>query len=255
MEVLPVSAFKDNYIWCLIEENRCTVVDPGDAEPVLQLLDERGLTLTDILITHHHWDHTNGLDALVARYPDINVFGPMSRTITQITHSLKEGDTCKPDGLSESFRVLEVPGHTLDHIAFFNAKVGLFCGDTLFSGGCGRLFEGTAGQMFRSLNKLTALPENTAVYCAHEYTLANLDFALQVEPDNDDLKRYQHWAQQQRAKRRPTLPSQMEKEKRINPFLRAHVQRVAQRVSERTGCAPDDAEKIFAEIRHWKDNF
>jgi hydroxyacylglutathione hydrolase len=255
IEVLPVSAFKDNYIWCLVEENRCTVVDPGDAAPVMDFLDQRSLTLTDILITHHHWDHTDGLDGLLEKYPDINVFGPVSDNIRQITDPLQEGDICRPQGLTESFEVLEVPGHTLDHIAFYNRQIGLFCGDTLFSAGCGRLFEGTAQQMYESLQKLVQLPDDTAVYCAHEYTLANLAFAAAVEPDNSARQQHQQWAQQQRQLHRPTLPGNIGLEKRINPFLRAQLDDIARNVAQHSGKKLNNAQQVFAEIRRWKDNF
>ncbi|GGD68335.1 hydroxyacylglutathione hydrolase [Lacimicrobium alkaliphilum] len=255
MEVLPVSAFKDNYIWCLIEENRCVVVDPGDADPVLKLLNERGLTLTDILITHHHWDHTDGLDKLMENYPEINIFGPVSDKIAQVTVPLGEGDHCKPAGLSETFTVLEIPGHTLDHIAFYSENIGLFCGDTLFSVGCGRIFEGTPEQMYKSLQKLARLPEDTAVYCGHEYTLANLDFACAVEPDNKDRQQYQQWAKQQRQQKHPTLPGSIGQELRINPFLRPQAKTIVSSVQQHSGKTLSSAEQVFTEIRRWKDNF
>jgi hydroxyacylglutathione hydrolase len=252
--VVPLKAFNDNYIWCLINGASCTVVDPGDAEPVLKYCKINGLTLTDILVTHHHWDHTNGLSDLLNAFPLVNIYGPKNDNIAHVTMQLAEGDEIDLAELGESFRVMEVPGHTLDHIAYYG-DIGLFCGDTLFSAGCGRLFEGTSQQMHQSLNKLSELPEQTLVYCAHEYTLANIKFAEQVEPNNEALHSYKGWAESQRIELKPTLPSTIGQQIAINPFLRSHRAEVKSNAQKYSGTKLKAEQDIFAVLRGWKDNF
>lgn len=254
VSVFPIKAFNDNYIWCLYNQTHCVVVDPGDAAPVLAYCQDNNLTLSSILITHHHWDHTGGIDPLLAAFPTIPVYGPKNKEIKQITRRLSQGDAVELPELGVKFSILEVPGHTLDHIAYYGDS-GLFCGDTLFSAGCGRLFEGTPQQMFDSLAKLTALPADTAVYCTHEYTLANIAFAEAVEPNNHALMAYKHWAKQQREKDAPTLPSSIQKELAVNPFLRCHSPELVANVSQNRGARLGSEQAIFAALRSWKDNF
>ncbi|WP_199608632.1 hydroxyacylglutathione hydrolase [Flocculibacter collagenilyticus] len=253
-QVIPIAAFSDNYIWCLINNNNAVVVDPGDAKPVLQFLQEEQLTLTAILVTHHHWDHTDGIEALLTAYPGITVYGPYNPSIDGLTHRLKEHDEIEIKSIEASFKILEVPGHTLDHIAYFDST-NLFCGDTLFSGGCGRLFEGTPEQMHHSLTKLTQLPDSTKVYCTHEYTKANLMFALAVEPNNAALSDYRDQVVELRNKEVPTLPSNIKLEKEINPFLRSAISSIKEHCEQHTGHELNSEIAVFAATRKWKDNF
>lgn len=254
ISIFPISAFEDNYIWCLHDQDSCVVVDPGDATPVLAYCQQHQLSLVGILITHHHWDHTGGIDALLDVFPDIPVFGPNNPKITQVTHALSQGDEIVLPVLDNQFSVIEVPGHTLDHIAYYG-ELGLFCGDTLFSAGCGRLFEGTPEQMYQSLAKLSALPDETVVYCTHEYTMANIAFALAVEPNNQDLQNYQEWAKQQRKNNMPTLPSSIQRELAVNPFLRCHSVELVNNVSQNKANSLSSEQAVFTALRRWKDNF
>ena len=254
ISIFPIKAFNDNYIWCLRNQTHCTVVDPGDAAPVLAYCKDNQLILSEILITHHHWDHTSGIDALLAAFPDIPVYGPQNKNIKQITVHLSQDDHLELPQLGLKFSVLEIPGHTLDHIAYYG-DIGLFCGDTLFSAGCGRLFEGTSQQMFTSLAKLMALPADTAVYCAHEYTVANIAFAEAVEPNNQALIDYKYWANQQREKNIPTLPSNIHRELSVNPFLRCHSPELVKNVSQNINSILTSEQATFTSLRNWKDNF
>lgn len=254
VNIFPIRAFDDNYIWCLQNHNNCVVVDPGDAAPVLAYCQQNQLSLVAIMITHHHWDHTGGIDDLLAVFPDIPVFGPNNPNIKQITHRLSEDDEFDVPHLGYHFSVIEVPGHTLDHIAFYG-ELGLFCGDTLFSAGCGRLFEGSPQQMYQSLAKLTALPAETTVYCTHEYTLANIAFAQAAEPNNEELSDYKDWAVQQRASNAPTLPSSIQRELAVNPFLRCHSSELVNNVSHHKAAPLTSQTEVFAALRSWKDNF
>ncbi len=250
-----IPAFKDNYIWAIRQEDRCVVVDPGDAGPVEQFLEENGLRLTSILVTHHHPDHVGGIPALL-KERDIPVYGPARETIPGMTHPLVEGDTIQPVGVDMNLTVMEVPGHTLGHIAFHDAEQSwLFCGDTLFAGGCGRLFEGTPEQMHDSLQRLASLPAKTLVFCTHEYTLANLTFAAAVTPDDDAVTERLESVRQAREAGRITLPSTLEEEARSNPFLRAHEPALKRACEAReTGASATDMQ-CFATLRRWKDNF
>lgn len=254
LSVTPIPALGDNYIWLLRQDTNVDVcvVDPGDAGPVIQLLERENLTLSTVLITHHHQDHTGGLAELIERYSP-HVIGPDNPDIAGIDQTVREGDEFRV--LGRLFEVHEVPGHTLDHIAFFTAGIPplLFCGDTMFSGGCGRLFEGTPAQMHDSLGRLSVLPDDTMVFAAHEYTLANLRFALAADPHNTDVVKALDECQRARELDRPTLPSTLGREKRINPFLRCddhHVREAAASQGE-TGTS----EATFATLRAWKDNF
>lgn len=252
--VFPIPAFTDNYIWCISQLHKCVVVDPGDAQPVLDHCRQNQLTLSAILITHHHWDHTGGLSKLLENFPDIPVYGPAVGDIEYLSHKLAQGAELTLPDIDLHLSVLEVPGHTLDHIAYVS-DIGLFCGDTLFSAGCGRLFEGTPKQMNQSLGKLMKLPDHLPVYCTHEYTLANLEFAQAVEPHNVALQNYTKWAKQQREQDFPTLPSTIGQEKAINPFLRTQEQAVVFNAQKHSGETLQDSDKVFAAIRGWKDNF
>ena len=254
ISIFPIEAFSDNYIWCIHNNEQAIVVDPGDAEPVLAFLKSENLHLAAVLITHHHHDHTGGIAKLVSANPGLPVIGPRGGHIRGITKSVSQGDTLQLPVLDLEFQVMEVPGHTLDHIAFFGHNV-LFCGDTLFSAGCGRLFEGSPEQMLHSLNKLKRLPDNTLVYCTHEYTQSNVRFALEVEPENQALQAYSSWVDKKREMGMPTLPSNLAEQKQINPFLRSHelsVQTAAEAYCEKN--MGDDV-AVFAAVRRWKDEF
>ena len=255
MYLIPIPAFDDNYLWLLHDGKRALVVDPGDAGPVLRALDEHALQLESILVTHHHADHTGGVDAL-REATGAQVWGPATERIPQPYTHLTGGDTARALGLD--FQVIDVPGHTAGHIAYYtpdvNGKPLLFCGDTLFSGGCGRLFEGTPAQMLASLDKLAALPGNTVVCCTHEYTLSNLRFAMAVEPGNADLAAYQAQCISLREQGLPTLPSSMAQELLINPFLRTRQATIMTAARHFDASARDDT-TVFAAIRQWKNQF
>ena len=249
-EVSFIPAFKDNYIWLLQRDRRAVVVDPGDAEPVFERLDSVGLELEGILITHHHADHQGGVEALIRRWP-VPVFAPAAESITGRSHPLSGGETI--DVLDVPVRVLAVPGHTLGHLAYV-AGERLFCGDTLFGAGCGRLFEGTPAQMAASLDTLAALPPATQVYCAHEYTEANLRFALAVEPDNPAVVARVELVTALRAAGQPSVPSTLAEERSTNPFLRCREKAVIAAALNR-GAAADDHVSVFAAIRSWRNGF
>jgi hydroxyacylglutathione hydrolase len=251
MTIHPIKAFSDNYIWCIHDGKNAVVVDPGDAKPVQKYLAANNLTLIAILVTHHHPDHIGGIGNLD---PKIPVFGPMTEAISSLTHRLQEGDIVTIDKLALQFNILDVPGHTRGHIAYYDDS-HLFCGDTLFSCGCGRLFEGTAEQMHRSLNKLARLPDETLVFCTHEYTEANIRFALEVESTNDDLLEYAQNVRKARANNIPSLPSTIELEKKVNPFLRANAETVIQAANAYASRTLASSVDVFSTIRQWKNNF
>lgn len=257
LSVTRVPAFADNYIWLVhgagARHGRVAVVDPGEAEPVLTALGANGLVLDTILVTHHHADHVGGVEALL-RQAKVPVFGPAGEAIPGRTVALAEGNEVVLAGLGLSFRVLDIPGHTAGHIAYYGHGA-VFCGDTLFSAGCGRLFEGTPLQMLSSLDKLSALPEATRVYCGHEYTHANLKFAAAVEPDNHDVRAYATAVAARRAVNEATVPSTLGLESRINPFLRTREAPVRAAASARAGRPLRDDAEAFRVIREWKDGF
>ncbi|MCG7598336.1 hydroxyacylglutathione hydrolase [Halomonas sp. McH1-25] len=254
MSVIPIPAFSDNYIWLLLQDNstEVAVVDPGDAHPVIDYLEREGLRLSTVLVTHHHHDHTGGLAELAKRYSP-RIIGPENPQIKEIDERVGEGDSCRV--LGRRFEVMAVPGHTLDHIAFFAAGTPslLFCGDTLFCGGCGRLFEGSPEQMYRSLTRLAKLPEETMVFAAHEYTLANLRFAQAADPDNAARDRHLLECQRARESNRATLPTTIARERQINPFLRVEDKRV--QATAATQGESDTPLATFTTLRAWKDNF
>jgi len=259
LEVLPVPAFTDNYLWTLVRGSDAVVVDPGDAAPVEKALADRGLRLVAILVTHHHPDHIGGLSTLLARHP-VPVYGPRRERSTIKLLSTELGDGDHVELLGRRFEVMEVPGHTLGHIAYYSAAQDLepgilLCGDTLFSAGCGRLFEGTAAQLHGSLARLAALPPATQVYCTHEYTMSNLAFAQAVEPANQALQEHVARVRELRSQDRPSLPSSIELELRINPFLRTEQPSVRGAAAARAGHEPADAVETFATLRSWKDQF
>jgi hydroxyacylglutathione hydrolase len=251
--ILPIRAFNDNYIWLIIKPQMKTVtcIDPGDAAPVLMFLEAHQLKLTHILITHHHFDHTGGVATLKSSYPEALVIGPYDERITGISRQVKENDKVDIEQLPSSFDVIETPGHTSTHICFYHQEMALlFSGDTLFSAGCGRLFEGTPQEMLASLEKLSQLPDKTTVYCAHEYTHANLRFAATIEPRNKTIQAELHNTQHATL----TLPSTMAKEKNINPFLRCGEISVIEKAKE---YEKTELSKIavFRVIRELKDRF
>ncbi|KGE03548.1 hydroxyacylglutathione hydrolase [Pseudohaliea rubra] len=251
----PLRAFNDNYIWLYDNgAGRGFVVDPGDPGPVRAALDSRGLVLDAILVTHHHFDHVGGVDALKAE-TGCTVYGPDNTALPFTDRRLGDGDRLTVLGLA--FEVLAVPGHTLDHIAYFSPAPTpvLFCGDTLFAGGCGRLFEGTPAMMHASLQRLAALPEDTAVYCAHEYTEANLAFASAAEPGNEALATRVEQVRSLRERDEPTLPSSLALERRTNPFLRPDAEGILAGLCAAGQTPAEDSIGRFAQLRAWKDNF
>ncbi|MDR3221828.1 MAG: hydroxyacylglutathione hydrolase [Candidatus Accumulibacter sp.] len=252
-DVIQIPAFKDNYIWLLSKDAAAAVVDPGDAAPVLGVLRREGLTLSSMLITHHHQDHQGGVAGLLTHSPSAKVLGPAEESITGMTDPLRGGECVRLAPLGLDLRVIAVPGHTLGHLAYYGEGC-LFCGDTLFAGGCGRLFEGTPRSMYESLARLAALPDDTRVYCAHEYTEANLRFALAVEPENRALRRRANEVAVMRAKGMATVPSTLAVEKATTPFLRAQDPEVAAAARAR-GAAESDPVAVFAALREWKNSF
>jgi hydroxyacylglutathione hydrolase len=255
--IIPLNAFSDNYIWLITNGTHAMVVDPGQAAPVRHALSERNLSLVAILLTHHHQDHVGGVAELVAQ-TGAKVYGPASEVLPVCDVALVQGDQLTDQDLQLSLSVIDVPGHTAGHIAFAGEIAGqpvLFCGDTLFAAGCGRLFEGTPAQMDESLSKLAALPASTAVYCGHEYTLSNMRWASVVEPDNLDLQHWQARAKQQRAEGLPTLPSSIGLELSCNPFLRARQSGVAQATAQWAQRTLETPVEVFAALREWKNNF
>jgi hydroxyacylglutathione hydrolase len=255
MNLVALPAFADNYIWMLHDSREALVVDPGDAAPVVEALDRLGLALTGILVTHHHADHVGGLAALLPRLQG-ELHGPANEPMPVSVRPHRQGDTLQWQAIT--FDVLDVPGHTAGHIAYHaEAAPGgplLFCGDTLFSGGCGRLFEGTPAQMHDSLQKLARLPADTRVCCAHEYTLSNLRFAHAAEPGNEDVVAHQARCEALRAAGQATLPSTIALERRINPFMRCAEPTLAAS-AQAHGARGDGPVEVLAALREWKNNY
>jgi len=257
MHIHPVPAFSDNYLWVLHENRHAVVVDPGDARPVIDYLAANDLTLAAILCTHHHADHVGGVESLLGfldLHGKIPVYGPAGESIPARTHAMRDGDLVALPELAMTLAVLDVPGHTAGHIAYLGHDL-LFCGDTLFACGCGRLLGGTAVQMTATLSRLRALPPQTRVFCAHEYTMANIRFAEAVEPGNADLKLRKAFCAAKRHRNEPTVPSTIGLEVATNPFLRWDAPDVAQAARAHAGKSLAAPDAIFAELREWKNNF
>ena len=258
-KIVAIPALKDNYIWGIYsparsQKSEIIVVDPGEANPVLAYLKQNNLGLDAVLITHHHWDHTAGLDKLKQYFPNLRIYGPKNDNIPLVTHPVEQDDEIYFEVLNLTFKVLEIPGHTLDHVAYFGYQ-SLFCGDTLFSCGCGKLFEGSPEQMFSSLEKIKNLPSDTLIYCGHEYTLANLAFAQVVDPDNPNLQKRLSISKEMRSYNKPTLPVSLEEELKTNPFLRCAEPAIIQAVQAHQNLLSTDPVNIFAALRTWKNNF
>ncbi|MDP3705380.1 MAG: hydroxyacylglutathione hydrolase [Legionellaceae bacterium] len=268
MFIQPIPIFQDNYIWLIINPKNKSViaVDPGDAKPLLHFLKENQLLLDAIFITHHHADHTGGISELLNHF-SVNVYGPKSENIAGVSHPVSEPDLFALSSVNKSnhsetaimdsvsvVEVLDLPGHTLGHIAYY-IPGHLFCGDTLFSAGCGRIFEGTPEQMFRSLQKIRALPNDTNIYCTHEYTLQNLKFAQTVEPSNQKIRNKLQGVLELGRSNIPTLPTLLRIEKQVNPFLRCHVKEVVFHVEQHFGLKFSDSVHVFQYLREWKNHF
>lgn len=256
MQIISIPAFSDNYIWLLHQpgSHRCAVVDPGDAAPVLERLNHLGLSLDAILLTHHHADHTGGVAKLTEHFPECTVYAGADMPASFDFTPLKDGQTLSLPFLGTNFDVIATPGHTLSHICYFDGS-HLFVGDTLFNGGCGRLFEGTPQQMYTSLTGLAALPNETKVYCAHEYTVANLKFALAVEPGNAELRDYFKQMSKLSQQGVPTIPMELLSQKQFNPFLRCLEPSVRASVENHSQQLCQNGKAVFTALRRWKDNF
>jgi hydroxyacylglutathione hydrolase len=252
-QVIPLRAFKDNYVWTLRNAACAAVVDPGEAGPVLDYLAAEKLRLVAILATHHHPDHVAGIAEILQTHP-VPVYGPRGEPITTLTHPVRGGDRVAVEQLGVAFDVLDIPGHTRAHIAYYGSNM-VFCGDTLFACGCGRVFEGTPQQLYASLEKLAALPDDTLVYCGHEYTLANIGFAKAVEPGNSALLEREVRDARLRRDNLPTLPSTMAHEKATNPFLRVKRAAVIESANKYLGKRVSDPAGVFAALRQWKNEF
>ncbi len=249
LKIFPIPAFDDNYIWLLHNQRYAVVVDPGDANPVIETLNKLELTLAAILITHHHSDHIDGVNALLA-YQDAPVYAPKYEKFDFSHIKLAEGDTVSLPEIELNFHVMWLPGHTLGHIAYVNNDY-LFCGDTLFGAGCGRLFEGTPAQLFGSLQRLKKLNQNTKVFCTHEYTAKNIAFALSLEPENQDLLARQHLVNDLRSKHQPSLPSTIALELKTNPFLRCNNATII----KNSRVAKNDEISVFTAIRDLRNHY
>lgn len=266
MHINPIPIFDDNYVWVVRRQSsdqQVIIVDPGDAEPVIKWLEKNSLVPVAIFITHHHYDHVNGVNKILEVFQGdsqgdstIPVYGPATETIVCVSHPLIGGQQVTVSQLGLTFQVLDLPGHTLGHIAYLRDDA-LFSGDTLFSAGCGRLFEGTPAQMYQSLMLLADLPDETKVYCTHEYTLSNLAFATSIEPDNCDITAYAKIVREQRAAGHPSLPTTIGREKQINPFLRVTHPDVISSVCRQANIEEKNKNNvdIFAALRLLKDTF
>ncbi len=255
IQITAIPALKDNYIWLLqaTNSNHCVIIDPGEAAPVLAVLDQRKLKPVAILITHHHWDHTNGIPELLQHYP-MPVYGSAKDNISHCDHPLQGEERIYLPELNLPLQVIPIPGHTLGHVAYYS-NGWVFTGDTLFTAGCGKVFEGTMPMMYQSLQKLSALPPDTLIYCGHEYTANNLKFAAAVEPDNAEIQARIAMTAMQRDKGLPTVPAPLLLELATNPFLRCEKSAVFSAAERYSGQKISDFTEIFAVLRHWKDKF
>ncbi len=253
LSVEPIKAFTDNYIWLVSTNEGSIVIDPGESKNIQKLINNNTIDLKGVLITHHHYDHTNGLSELV-KINDLEVYGPVNN-IDGINHRLTDKDKISIIGID--FDVMSIPGHTLDHIGFYSANANnpiLFCGDTLFAGGCGRIFEGTYEQMFHALKKITKLPTNTNIYCGHEYTLSNLKFALEADDTNKELIEEFKKVKNKINSNIPSLPTTLDKELKVNPFLRCDNINIQNKIIEKFKVSNNELE-VFTALRKWKDDF
>ena len=255
VSVIPIPSLSDNYIWLIINDSEATVaiVDPGSSTDPISYIEQMNLRPLAILVTHHHWDHVNGIEKLVHRY-SIPVYGPATESIPYLTTPLRDSDSFLLPELKQSFDVMDISGHTAGHIGYLTGDK-LFCGDTLFSAGCGRLFEGTAAQLHASIRRISQLPDCTIIYCSHEYTLDNLRFAQAVEPDNAAIQSRREEVESLRNNNLPSLPVTLEMEKRYNPFLRTDRGNVMKAVAQHSGQKIDNSEDCFRYLRMWKDGF
>lgn len=255
IKISPIHALKDNYIWIIHNQKYAVIIDPGVAFPVIEFIRQQNLELIAILNTHHHHDHTGGNIELSQLF-GVKIYGPAKETIPGMTDSLVEGDTIVLPELSLNLSVLDTPGHTIGHISYYDPSLNLlFCGDTLFSCGCGRIFEGTPQQMYASLRRIANLPDATRIYCTHEYTLSNIQFAIEVDPTNPLLTEYAAQVKKARANNEPTLPSMIAIEKTINPFLRCDQPAIINAANQHAKEQLTDAISVFSEIRKWKNNY
>ena len=253
LSIEPIKAFTDNYIWLVSTNEGSIVIDPGESKSIQKLIDNKTIDLKGILITHHHYDHTNGLSELVKKN-ELEVYGPVNN-IDGINHRLNDKDKISIIGID--FDIISIPGHTLDHIGFYSANANnpiLFCGDTLFAGGCGKIFEGTYEQMFHALKKITKLPTNTNIYCGHEYTLSNLKFALEADDTNKELIEEFKKVENKINSNIPSLPTTLDKELKVNPFLRCDNINIQNKIIEKFNVSNNELE-VFTALRKWKDNF
>ena len=256
LNIHPVPAFRDNYIWVIHNQDHAAVVDPGIASPVIDYLQSEKLQLCAILITHHHSDHTGGIAELTQSF-NVPVYGPGNESIAGITHPLRENDSVRLEDIAVNLSVIDIPGHTRGHIAYYGSTpfAMVFCGDTLFSCGCGRIFEGHAAQMYQSLQKLCRLPDDTRIYCTHEYTLGNIRFARTADPENRKLIELEIAVEQLRQRNIPTLPTLLSHEKAVNPFLRCDQPALINSAQQHAAAPLPDPSRVFSVLREWKNNF
>jgi len=256
LNVYPIHAFSDNYIWVIHNQTHAAVVDPGIASPVIEYLQSKKLQLSAILITHHHHDHMGGNAELLQSF-DTPVYGPHNESIATVSHPLREGDQVNLEEMSLNLMIIDTPGHTRGHIAYYGSNPFnmVFCGDTLFACGCGRVFEGTTQQMYQSLQKLSQLPGDTLIFCSHEYTLGNIQFAKVVDPKNAQLIDFEIAAQELRNRNVPTIPTTLSLETKINPFIRCKQQEIINSAQNYTGKPLPDPIEVFTALREWKNHF